>query len=113
MGRGKARFFVPQILEYARERRLWPLNLSFRAARNYRPKIKILDLGAAFREAWRWRVVGFEFRGCGGFGLEVDGAVARDHFGDGVLEFFDTFSGDGGDFVEGELAALGHGGEFF
>ena len=59
--------------------------------------------------------MGLEFRrrgGCG-FGFEVDGAVGRDHLADGVLEGFDAFSGDGADFVEGKLAAFGHGGEFF
>jgi hypothetical protein len=60
--------------------------------------------------------MGLEFRGCGdvwGLRFDVDGAVGGDHFSDGVLEGFDAFSGDSGDFVEGELAALGHGGEFF
>ena len=39
--------------------------------------------------------------------------MGGDHLGDGVLEGFDAFAGDGGDFVEGKLAALGHGGELF
>ncbi len=36
-----------------------------------------------------------------------------DHFGDGVFEGFDAFSGDGGDGEEGQLAAFGDGGELF
>ena len=43
----------------------------------------------------------------------MDGAVGRDHLGDGVLQGLDAFTGDGGDLVEGEFAAFGHGGEFF
>ena len=38
---------------------------------------------------------------------------AGDGFGDGVLELVDAFAGDGGDGVEGQLAALGEGREFF
>ena len=70
-------------------------------------------LGATACGAGWWRVVRLEFRGWRRFWFEVDGAVGRDHFADGVLEGFYAFSGDGADFVEGELAAFGHGGEFF
>src|SRR3981081_2284504 len=64
---------------------------------------------AACGAGWR-RIVGFELRGCGGLrGLwfDVDGAVGCDHLGDGILETFDAFAGDGGDLVEGEFAAPG------
>ena len=54
-----------------------------------------------------------ELCGRGGFRLEVDSAVGRDHLGDGVFEGFNTFAGNSGDFVEGELAALRHGCKFF
>ncbi len=74
-------------------------------------RVKNFRSGAAFREAWRWRVLGFDLCGCGSFGLEIDGAVGGDHLGDGVFEGLDAFSGDGGDRVEGELAALREGGE--
>ena len=57
--------------------------------------------------------MGFELYGGWGCRLEVDGAVGCDHLCDCVLEGFDAFAGDGGDFVEGEFAALRHGGEFF
>ena len=62
---------------------------------------------------WRWGVVGLELRDWRDFWPEVDGAMGRDYLADGVFEGFDAFAGDGADFVEGELAALCHGGEFF
>ena len=67
---------------------------------------------------WGW-VVGLalgwlEDGGLGvGLGGEVDGAVGFDGFGHGVLQLFDAFAGDGGDEVEGQLFALGEGGELF
>ncbi len=39
--------------------------------------------------------------------------MGLDGFGDGVFELVDAFSGDGGDFEEGEFAAFGVGAEFF
>ena len=61
------------------------------------------------------RVGGFGFGGFedGGLGRweGVVGAVRGDGFGDGVFELVDAFSGDGGDVVEGKLAARGEGGE--
>ena len=51
--------------------------------------------------------------GSSGFGFGVRRTVGCDELGDGVLERFDTFSRDGGNRIERELAALGHGCEFF
>ena len=51
--------------------------------------------------------------GSSGFRFKVDGTVRCDELGDSVLERFDAFSRDGGDRIEGKLAALGHGCEFF
>ncbi len=72
------------------------------------------DTKRATSRIWRrgW-IGGFSLGGHRRRRREFDGAVGRDHLGDGVFEGFDAFAGDGGDVVEGELAALGHGGEFF
>jgi len=39
--------------------------------------------------------------------------VGGDHLCDRVFKGFDAFAGYSADFVEGEFAALSHGGEFF
>src|SRR5271168_4212260 len=59
------------------------------------------ELSATLSRARWWRVVASGFGGSWGRWLKLNGAVRRDHLGDGVLQSFDALTGDGGDFIEG------------